>query len=203
VETEPIQARLTIRLLANDVIVAETANASLWQATLARIMGYDSPPETSAPAGMVRQKAPTEEPAASGIDARMEQFAQQLGVETDALIGSLGPSDGPPYIYLDMGAWEAFRNNTPARGRGSVAPLTLAATALVLWFRAIGQGNPTQAQAHAVLATINLRDKNPTRSLANCDWLQNRNGTVLLNPQFISRARGLLTAFINREEFKE
>jgi hypothetical protein len=47
----------------------------------------------------------------------------------------------------------------------------------------IGLRNPTQAQAQAVLNTINIRDKNASIGIRGAGWLQSRpGGEIVLNP---------------------
>jgi len=92
------------------------------------------------------------------------------------------------------------------RGPFAISPVVAVATLLGLWFHKAGLGNPTQAQAHAVLGTINVTDKNASRSIQNTSWLQGRSGgQIVLNPAEISRAVRLAKCFCLKDwtEWKE
>lgn len=84
---------------------------------------------------------------------------------------------------MDSHSWEEMRRQIPRSGPNAVPPIALSATLLALWFGVIGLRNPTQAQAQAVLNTINIRDKNASIGIRGAGWLQSRpGGEIVLNP---------------------
>jgi hypothetical protein len=86
------------------------------------------------------------------------------------------------------------------RGPTAVSAIVAAATLLGLWFQKAELGNPTQAQAQGVLGTINITDKNASRSIQNTSWLQGRSGgQIVLNPAEISRAVRLAKCFCTKD----
>src|SRR4051794_20878961 len=186
-----VKANLRIVLLANDVTVAETDDAAMWQHTLAAITGASEEPSrthapprlfpigNTSPPAEYRSPEPYSNVNGSGI---FEQFAGELRLDPSTVRAACDPTTEPPYMYLDVRAWQEFKRNTPARGSTSIPPIVLAATLLVLWFKNTRMGAATVGQAQAVLNTIDTRDKNPARALRNCGWLQTRDGVIKLNP---------------------
>lgn len=129
-------------------------------------------------------------------DVAVARFAQDIGVSVRDIKGACDPRTDVPYLTLDPRYWEALKRNTPARGRGAISPMALAATLIALWFRAAKLGTPTQAQAKAVLDTMDQEDKNPSRAIKISDWLQQKpGGGIALNPARITRAVQLARAF--------
>jgi len=208
-EQTPLKARLSVVLKANEVIVAEVEDAQLWQ----RVLSLIDTGKSDTIAGRAAHEAevrsvPSDEarPAfragASGnqdADA-INGLAQQLGLAPEVVAGALSPSTEAPYLHLDLHCWEALRSQLPARGRGAVAPVALAATLLALWFRHAGIGNPTQSEALSVLGTIGLRDQNASRGLKASSWLQSRGGgKIVLNPAEISKATKIAKSFCSKQ----
>jgi hypothetical protein len=202
-----VKATLTVVLKANDLVVAEVEDAQLWQRILTVINGGKSElrgeperePElgSQTPTGQGESKSRVEfKPSTSPLDL----FSQQIGIDRAVLEGGCSPTDQQPYILLNPHCWEEMKRQLPKRGPGSVAPIVAAATALALWFQAATLGTPTQAQAQAVLATINLRDPNASRSIGNATWIQTRSGgQFVINPAEISRACALVRCFCNKD----
>ncbi len=195
---DAIQADLKIRLLANDVVVAESSDPNLWQRVLAAVVGGGALP-TGAGGSESREQGGGSGDPLGYSETPIGNLAGKLEIPEDELRGALSPTDGAPYLHLDSRTWEAFKNNFPARGPNAVPAVVLASTALVLWFDELGLEGPSTAQAQAVLGTINVTGKNPTRSLRNCEWLQARNGRVYLNPARTSRAFAIVRAFCLRQ----
>lgn len=197
---DAIQAELKIRLLANDVVVAESADPKLWQRVLSAVVGEGA-------LDRVSDRKDEDDPlrndgagAEIGYSATaLGNMARKLEVPEDELRGALAPTDEAPYLHLDSRTWEAFKNNFPARGPNAVAAVVLASTALVLWFEELGLDGVATAQAQAVLGTINVTGKNPSRSIRNCEWLQSRNGRIYLNPARTSQAYAVVRAFCLRQ----
>jgi len=110
------------------------------------------------------------------------------------------PASSSPYLTLDMHCWDSFKNQTPAKGPGSLSPMSVSATLLALWMHSSKIGNATQAEAQRVLETINLRDANAARSIQKSEWLQARpGGVVVVNPARIKRAIAIAKSFCTQD----
>lgn len=188
-----LKAKLQVKLLANDVVVAESEDEHLWRRVLAAIQGVDTLED---PGGRKEKDRGESKGQAGRPSGGVEAFAKQLGISVDELEGACAPDTDPPYLHLDARCWEEFKKNTPSRGRNSVAAISLATTLLALWFKHAGiDERLTQAQAKAVLETIGLREPNPSRSIKNAEWLQSRTGGILINPVRLSRAIDVAKAY--------
>lgn len=206
-----VKARLRILLLADEVLVAESADEQLWQELLGRIaaeQGRDVrlerytgsvvdtdrrfPP--GAAAGASAEAAAAERDSAPEAGA-LAAFAAEIGVERNAVAGACDPSSTPPFMHLDRIAWEEFKRLNPRRGPAAVPPIVLAGTLLALWSRHAGLAAVTVNHTQSLLETVDVRDKNPTRGLKNCEWLQLRDGAIKLNPARVERARAVARAF--------
>jgi hypothetical protein len=194
-------AKLKIVLQAEEVVVAESEDPVLWRRVLTTIQGGAAPlggaheEERGEDEGTeeMEQEA-TPRPSAKGA---IGKFAAAIGVTPTALVGASEPTAEPPYLVLDAKAWEAFKKNTPPRGPNAVAALQLAGTLLCLWFKYAGiNGRPTQAQAAAVLDGLGVVDKNPSRAIKNCPWLQSRPDGIQINPAEMSKAERVAKAFV-------
>lgn len=206
-----IKATLKIVLQANDTVVAESDSSELWQRVLIAINSSDprkfeaegSADRNSEGNEMISCDGSSKDKASSDTataDALVIRFAKSLGVTPEQVEGACSPSKEAPYLTLDMHCWNSFKDQTPARGRGSLSPLVIAATLLSLWKQEARLGNATQAEAQKVLETINLNDKNPTRAIQSADWLQGRpGGVVVINPARIKRAVSIGRAFCKED----
>jgi hypothetical protein len=197
-----LKARLCVVLKADDVVVAEAEDALLWQRVLKAInsgstdLGDAAPSQrrAAAPDGGEPPTVTTED--SSDSDSMIGKLARQLGVGENIVAGACDPTIAEPYLHLDMHNWSAVKTQLPPRGASALSPIVVASTLLALWFRAANQGNPTQAHAHRVLATINVQDKNATRGLKAAPWLQTRSGgQVVINAAQIERAVLLAKCF--------
>lgn len=198
-----VTAALKVQLLADAVVVAESDDPQLWHGVFAAIHSGGSLAET-APKGADSSAArSTVDDQPNPSDKTVDKFAHELGTTTEELVGACAPDLEPPYVRLDQRYWEALRTNTGSRGKSSVAPVALAGTLLCLWFTHARLGNPTIKQCQDVLASINLRDQNAARSLRNADWLQTRNGTVVVNPAQWSQAIRIAKAYCLKKAPKE
>lgn len=200
-----VKAKLSILLKADEVVVAEVEDAQLWQRVLTAINAGQSDLASAPRASevLVGVAAPSSgrESAQNGEvgNGPVDRLAQQLGVARELLEGACSPSADAPYMHLDSHCWEDMKRQLPERGPTAIAPIVAAATLLALWFRAASLGNPTQAQAQAVLDTIGVRDRNASRGIGRASWLQSRGGgQVQLNPAQISRATTLARCFCAR-----
>lgn len=190
--SKKVQANLKIQLLAEKVVVAESEDPQLWQKVLAAILGEQP---------NIDQLGVSDDPSLGAEDipkdssSPIDEFTGLLEIDKNQIVGALSPSDKSPFLHLDARTWEAFKQNYPSRGSNAVPAIVLAGTAVALWFKVMDVESPTQAQAKAVLKTIDATGANPTRSLRNCDWLQNRNGRIIINPARISDAIELVRNF--------
>lgn len=186
-----LKANLRIRLLADGVLVGETDDPGLWQTVLAKITVAERD-ATGGPADPPRIPDESE-------DAPVFCLANELTLSVTTVQAALAPSKEAPFLHLDSRTWEAFKKNFPSRGSGSVSPIALALTALACWFRCLDADPPTIAQAHAVIGTIHVTDKNARRSVRNCNWLQQRGNNVIVNPAEITQAISVLQAYCTKE----
>jgi len=206
-----VRAKLSVLLKADEVVVAETEDAVLWQKVLAAINGGSelllNPPNPAA-----ASHTPTPTPAAASptpaafagtamvSNEPLARFAAQIGAEVDAVEGAFSPSDVAPYLHLDSHCWEAMKDQLPERGAAAIGPIALAGTVLALWLRSSSQTAATQALAQDVLGTIGLRDPNASRTVGRVPWLQTRaGGQLLINPASISRASLLARCFATKD----
>lgn len=198
-----VRAKLSIILKADDVVVAETEDAALWQRVLAVINGARDALPVSAVGGMSPASDVTNGSANLQTPDPKDpvgRFAAQVGVSVEEIQGAFSPSNNPPYLHLDSHCWEAMKEQLPERGTTAVGPIALAGTVLALWLRSSSQGQATQALAQDVLATIGLRDKNASRTVGRVSWLQTRSGgQLLINPAAISRASLLARCFATKD----
>jgi hypothetical protein len=187
-----VKAKLKVILQADETIVAETEDAVLWQKVLLAINqggGENFTPNTQTPNR-------TDFLGDQGTGNAIDKLAQQLGLAREAVEGACAPSTDEPYLHLDVHCWEVMKSQTPERGPTAYSPMAIAATLLTLWFRAAGLGNPTQAQAQAVLETIGIQDRNASRGIQRSEWLQARpGGAIVLNPAQASRAVNIAKSF--------
>lgn len=183
-----VTAKLGIKLYANEVVVAESDDATLWHKVLAAI--------NSGSAVTVDPDVVVGRPEL-GAGAPVERWAREVGVTTAELEGACGPQLDSPYLQLAPKNWETFKKKTPERGPGSVGPGAISATLLAMWFRHAGiSGGPTQAQSQAVLQGLSTRDANFARSVRNCGWLVPRSSVIAINPAHVSKAIQMAAAFI-------
>lgn len=217
----PLKAAMSVVLKANDVVVAEVDDPALWNAVFAAISAGQSslPVQTSAslpqsqfpPHGLLTPNVASGSlPGADAVVAAtvantpaiepIHKFAKELGVDVNILIGACDPATTDPYIALDLHHWEAMRRDLPSRGTKSISPIQLATSILCLWARHAGFGSVTQVMAQNVLANIGSRDPNAARGLDSSDWLQRKQGgVVVINPAKISKAIVLVAGFCNKD----
>jgi hypothetical protein len=200
-----IKAKLRVVLQADDTVVAESDDAALWQKILLAInSGSLASLASGTQNGSDTKNSVAAGPSATGSGSTVrdgiKKMATEIGVSPEEVEGALGPQEAEPYLTLDHHCWEAMKDQTPERGPTAYSSIAIAGTLLALWFKAIGKGNPTQAQAQAVLAQLNLRDQNPGRGLERSDWLHARaGGAIALNPAKISKATGIAGSFCSKK----
>ncbi|MCK5828614.1 hypothetical protein KAH43_08850 [Candidatus Bipolaricaulota bacterium] len=187
-----IKARLRLILTADDVVVAESDDARIWQAAFQAIQGANveqvlgtSAPDQDAEIDWV----PEEERAA------ILSLASDLAIEPQALLSACHPRMIAPYIFLNKRYWEAFKHQTAERGRTAVSNAVLAISLLLLWGEKINLERVALRDGMAVLKTISARDEHASRAVENCPWLQKTMGKIVLNPEKVSRAIAVARAF--------
>lgn len=187
-----VTTKLKVILMADDVKVAESDDAILWQ----NILGTITRASSSGISGGASLSNSTSIPTMTdgAPNATVAKFAQLLGVSQEEAIAACAPTTEAPYLQLDGHYWERFRKGLPPRGPGSISPMQLVGTILALWFKSAGLGVPKQVQAAKIMAELGLEDKNATRALENCPWLQNRSG-IVINPTAYSRAIEVARAY--------
>jgi hypothetical protein len=202
-----VKANLRVVLYANDIVVAESEDPELWQSNLARITGRGATLGPSAEAKGIRPPeverpndfSPEVQHPNGGATGTLERFAADLDLDAATIHDACAPCLEPPFMHLDVRAWQEFKRNTAPRGSSSVPPIVLASTLLVLWFKAARRGTVTVSQAQAVLGTIDARDKNPARGLKNCPWLQIREDAIKLNAAKFDAALAVARAFCSHQ----
>lgn len=188
---------LEVVLIANGVEVARSTDKQIWLNAMSAMTDAAAPrPSPSQEkADDVGDKEAVVPPEPGPIESgdSVEQFASELGVSKEQLVAAVYPTESDPYIQLDAKYWEAFKRTS---GYGRIAPVVLVATLLLLWDRYIkAMGELGTRDCAKVFSAIGLNDKNPTRSIRNCDWLQLRGKHVMLNPSMISRAEEVAATY--------
>jgi len=186
-----IKARLRLILTADDVIVAESDDPTIWQAAFQAIQG------ANVEQVLGKQSSPEEDIAWVPEEERSAilSLASDLGIEPQALLSACHPRMIAPYIFLNKRYWEAFKHQTAERGRTAVSNAVLAITLLLLWGEKINLERVALRDGMAVLRTISARDEHASRAVENCPWLQKTMGKIVLNPEKISRAIAVAQAF--------
>jgi hypothetical protein len=193
-----VKAALKIVLMANETMVAECEDPSLWQKVLAAI-GSSKQDEIDQPLDEPIRGAKDLPPKTSKTDSK-EKFAKELDVSLAVVEAACSPSEKSPFIHLDKHNWEALEKNLPARGPRAVADIVVATTILLLWKNTAGLGNSiTLQEAKTVLDTIGASTKNPGRAMGNCEWVQKRGESFQLNPALISKAVKIVRAYCLKE----
>jgi hypothetical protein len=202
-----IKAKLRVVLQADDTVVAESDDSALWQKILLAINsgnheGVVSGAKNTSEMRSVLDAGGESNATTAGPTVKdgIKRLAAEIGVSTAEVERALGPEEAEPFLTLDHHCWEAMKQQTPERGPTAYSLIAIAGTLLALWFKSVGKGSPTQAQAQAVLAQLNLRDQNPGRGLERSDWLHARaGGTIVLNPAKISKATGIARSFCSKK----
>lgn len=198
---EKDQAKLTITLSANDLVVAQTDNPILWQQVLAAIQQITITPTNTSPT-IPTQPGNQDMLLNQSSDSKLLKFAQDIDISVEELQAALSPTLEPPYLDLDYRCWEAMKNGTPKKGLGAISDIGMVGTLLALWFKSAGDlGLPTQAHAQAILEKNNSKkDPNPTRGIKSTKWLSpKRGGTITLNSSQISRAIQVTKSFCTKQ----
>lgn len=199
-----LKAKLVVRLYANDMSVAESSDEILWQEILSRItsVARGAPPTQTGGDFFTSFMTPASSDP-TGNSGALKAFAKEIGISNEALVAACSPTFESPYIALDRHNWSAFKKNTPPRGAYAVSGAQLAGTIADLWFRHAKLGHPNQAQLHAILNTIGATDKNASRALKNCRWLQSRGRDgIHVNPAEVTKALDIVRAYCLKEPIR-
>jgi len=188
-----IKARLMLILKADDVTVAESDDPEIWQAAFEAIQ-----------AGLVgstlkKQDEDLVEWVPEDERVAIRSFAAELGVDVTDVLSSCHPRTMHPYLFLNRRHWEAFKRQTPERGRNSVSNAVLAITLLLLWAEKINIDRVSLRDGMSVLRAISASDEHASRAVENCSWLQRSAGRVVINPEEISKAIAVARAFCLRQ----
>ncbi len=184
-----LKARLTLILKADDVTVAESDDPEIWQAAFEAIQaGLSTSPLRKADADLA-EWVPEDERVA------IRSLAAELRIEVKDVLGSCHPRTMPPYLFLNRHHWEAFKRQTPERGRNSVSNAVLAVTLLLLWAEKINIDRVSLRDGMSVLRAISAHDEHASRAVDNCSWLQRSGGRIVINPDEISKAIAVARAF--------
>jgi len=201
-----LKTDLKVQLWAGSVLVAESNDLALWTRIFPAIAGASAGSNSNGTvmADELTRPVSGNHPPVVPIGSPLDKLAQELGVDIEVLQGACDPLPESPYMRLDMHRWAKLKENTGRGGPGAVPPMTLAATFLALWHRLIRPLQPpTIAECQAVLATIQLRDKNPHRAIRGCPWLGLAGESLRLKPDGIKRAIALAKAYCTGEELAE
>jgi hypothetical protein len=191
-----VTARLKLILMADDVVVAESEDPDVWQTALDVVRGRTAP---SVGQREDRAEGDLAEWVAEEDRLAIRAFATRLGVEVRDVLAACHPRAIAPYVFLSKEYWEAFKRNTPERGRNAVSNAVLAITLLLLLAERIHLDRVSLRDAYAVLRTIGARDEHASRAVENCAWLQAGLGRVRLNPAELSKAIVVARAFCLRQ----
>lgn len=194
-QKQTIKAKLKIVLKANDLVIAESSDPILWQSVLAAI---NAPQDDSSGTDLGNYNQQNENKFLLQKEP-IDKLANEIGVTVNIIRGSCSPSDIAPFIHLDKHHWEAMKKATPARGSKAISPTALASTLLILWKEQAKLGDCSVKEAQEILKTIGLHDSHATRSLNNCEWLQQRGKKIIINPAQTSKAIELAKAYCTKE----
>jgi len=204
-----VKASLQIILKANNVVVATSSNAAVWQQSLALITGTGKLVPRPANGIATRSSGPSRpeetapaNPSAEAPADAFVRFARDLDLDPDTVRAACNPTTTPPFLQLDLSAWEVFKRQPLPPGFNSVPQIVLATTLLALWFNHSDLDRATVQLGQAVLRTAGLRDKNPLRGLKHCEWLRLHDATVTVKPAKVALAVAVVRAFCGREPIK-
>ena len=194
-----IKAKLLVRIMADETLIAESDDPVLWRNTLAAMQSVDGDGAQGLFAAIGRV---AEEPSPFAPSTRrppgecVAKLAKEIGVTVEQIEAALSPRLEEPFLTLDSHYWSAMKSGTAERGPSAFSPMALAATMLALWFKVADLGTPTQAQVAEVLNTINVVDRNGSRGVQRSTWLQSRlGGQVIVNAARYATATRIAKAF--------
>jgi hypothetical protein len=206
-----IKASLKVILMANDVVVAESEDPTIWQSVFTSITqgGVIQSPSTqvqneaqstfsntvAAPQENAPQSAVSSD---NSSGSPLNNLANELGISEDLIQAALSPEVEAPYFHLDHHCWEAYMKSNPSRGNKAIPPVALIATLLAGWFKHIKKEGLTTKECHNVLKQVHFTANNVNRSLRNSKWLQLKNNNIVINPVETSKALDVFRAFCQK-----
>lgn len=189
-----IKAKLSVRLMADETIIAESEDAALWQSTLAAM--HDAPLPVAIDKPAKKDIQGDLEPPRSAVNDALQKLARDAGVSVPELVGAIAPSLNEPHITLDSHCWSAMKAGTAERGPSAYGSTALVATFMALWSIAAGVGSPTLGQVSEVLSRLGVADRNALGGLQRSFWLQLRSsGQIIVNPAHYPVATKILRSF--------
>jgi len=186
-----LRARLRIILMADEVVVAESEDPRLWHATLRAVSDEGGEGERHTFSGPRDGEREAERLAVAA-------FAEELGVDPEAVQAACAPKAIAPYVFLDRHHFESFKRLTPERGRNAVSNIVLALTLLLLWADKMRLARVAVRDGTAVLRTIGARDDHPGRAVDNCPWIRRSMNRLVLVPEEISKAIAVARAYCTK-----
>jgi len=185
----PLNTNLRVLLEANGTIIGESEDVRICAVVL-RLLDEDGGERSELLDALEDMRGRSEVGKVGGSQsAQLESLAEAIGVSVDALIGAMDPVLESPFIRINKRSWEAATRGMPSKGPGSVAPLALVMTLLAIWKEHARLGTATTREGTEVLRQLGLQDKNPSRSVSNCEWVRLRErGETFLNPAMVSKA---------------
>lgn len=191
------EVKFELKLYVANKEIASSEDLRLWQMVFAKISNTsETGNETGLPASIDDSLSNF---GASSTNLALDEFSKELGVDIDIVKGACDPVPEEPFMHLDMHFWSEWTKNTSKRGRDAISAVILSATLLALWFRNTKLGSLSLKEIRKVLANLGIEQKNLTRSINKCEWLQLRQGkTIQINPAEIKKAIEVARAFCEK-----
>lgn len=145
--------------------------------------------------GIIDEKQPEMNKSNEENESYAYKFAKYLGISVDKVIGALSVQEDEPYLHLDKHTWAAFKKDIPIRGPKSLSDVAIGATLITLFKEAMHLGKGTQKEATNLLKSIDVEYNNPSRGITKCEWLQEKNNELNINPVKIHMARQLVIGY--------
>lgn len=195
----PIDSNLRVVLETNGVVIGESEDVRICAAVL-RLLSEEGKTKSDILDGLAAvDEYAVPETKKTTYQNNLASFAEEIGIKVNTLVGAIDPDTKAPFVRINKRNWEATMKPVPSRGPGAVAPLALVLTVLALWKEHADLGVTTTKDGLTVLQKLGLRDKNPSRSVANCHWLRARErGVVAINPAEISKAYEIVRALCEK-----
>ena len=197
-----LSAKFNLKLEADGVKIAESQDTELCLKVLNAIYSIqDSQVATSDKKSNLDSLDDNLDTNANTKTEPIDNFAKKIGVTKEHIIGACDPKNESPYVTLDPQYWEKLKTNTGERGKNAISSGVLALTILNVWMEIINEGKPTQKLARNITSNLNATDKNISRGVKNCEWLQSKpDGTVSINPAKYSKAINLIKLYVTQGE---
>lgn len=199
----PTKAKLTIKLYADDKLIAEIENAALWN----RILSYDvDEPITLTQQGdtagymQVSENASADESELVGVvsieKSLSAKIASDAGVSEDQVEGALSPECEDPFITIEHKNWSLYKKSLPAKGPKAYPDVVIAATLILICLRSTGTKEVSKKTVSRVVNEMGGNIKNAHRSYVNCEWIKVDSEKLKLNPSKFNEALDVFVAFV-------